>query len=159
MLSYGPPHMTEQKQDDQLKPSYSCSIMIRDVALMTYQKRWTIGRSGARRSGISMLVAHDEDDDDGYICVCVCVCAYIYISHFLNCLMSVALQKAPLNPGSQSTFHDLNIYCGKRNELERVLFTSCGLCFGGYCGQHECLSASLGGVLVVYWLKRWTAES
>ena len=32
--------------------------------------------------------------------------------------------------------------CGKRNELERVLLTSCGLCFGGYCGQYECLSAS-----------------
>ena len=35
-----------------------------------------------------------------------------------------------------------NEYCGKRNELGRVLLTSCGLCFGGYCGQHECLSAS-----------------
>ena len=36
-----------------------------DVALKTCQKRWTIGRSGERGSGISVLAArHDDDDDD-----------------------------------------------------------------------------------------------
>ena len=36
-----------------------------DVALKTCQRRWTIGRSGERGSGISMLAAwHDDDDDD-----------------------------------------------------------------------------------------------
>ena len=32
-----------------------------DVALRAYQKRWTIGRSGERGSGISMLVAWHDD--------------------------------------------------------------------------------------------------
>ena len=36
------------KQDDQLEYTYSNSVRIRDVALRTYQKRWTIGRSGER---------------------------------------------------------------------------------------------------------------
>ena len=38
--------------------------MIRDVALRTCQKRWTIERSGGRGSGISVLVAWYDDDDD-----------------------------------------------------------------------------------------------
>ena len=65
MFSYGPPHMAELKQDDQLEPTYSSYLKIRDVALRTYQKRWTIGRSGERESDISELAArHDDDDDD-----------------------------------------------------------------------------------------------
>ena len=46
MYSYGPPHMAEQKQDDQLEHTYSSYVRIRDVALKTYQRRWTIWRSG-----------------------------------------------------------------------------------------------------------------
>ena len=38
------PHMTEQNQGDQLEPTYSSSVRIRDVALRTCQKQWTIGR-------------------------------------------------------------------------------------------------------------------
>ena len=65
MYSYGPPHMAEQKQDDQLEHTYSSYVRIRDVALKTYQRRWMIGRSGERESGISVLVArHEVDDDD-----------------------------------------------------------------------------------------------
>ena len=64
MFSYGPPHMAEQKQGDQLEPTYSSSVRIRDVALRTCQKRWTIERSGKRGSG-SVLAAQDDDDDDG----------------------------------------------------------------------------------------------
>ena len=57
--------MDEQRQDDQLEPTYSCSVLIRDVALKTCRKRWTIGIGGERGSGISMLIArHDDDDDD-----------------------------------------------------------------------------------------------
>ena len=37
---------------------------IRDVALKTCQRRWTIERSGERGSGISVLAARDNDDDD-----------------------------------------------------------------------------------------------
>ena len=62
MYSYGPPHMTEQKQDDQLEHTYSSYVRIRDVALKTRQKRWTIGRGGERGSGISVLVARHDDD-------------------------------------------------------------------------------------------------
>ena len=50
------PHLAGQKQYDQLEHTYSSS-----VALKTCQKRWTIGRSGERGSGISMLAAlHDR---------------------------------------------------------------------------------------------------
>ena len=58
--------MAKQKQDDQLEHTYSSSVRIRDVvALMTFQSQWTIGRSGKRGSGISVLAArHDDDDED-----------------------------------------------------------------------------------------------
>ena len=38
MFSDGPPNMAEQKQDDQLEPTYSSSVRIQDVALRTYRK-------------------------------------------------------------------------------------------------------------------------
>ena len=61
----GPPHMTKPKQDNQLEHTSSSYVRIRDVALKTRQRRWTIGRSGERGSGKSMLAAqHDDDDDD-----------------------------------------------------------------------------------------------
>ena len=63
MYSYGPPRMAEQKQDDLLETTYSNFVRMRDVALRTCQKRWTIG-SGERGSGISVLAAWDDDDDD-----------------------------------------------------------------------------------------------
>ena len=50
-------HMDEQKQDDQLEHTYNSSVRIRDVALKTCQRRWTIGRNGERGSGISVLAA------------------------------------------------------------------------------------------------------
>ena len=62
---YGPPHMAGQKQDDPLEHTYSSYVRIRDVALRTCQRRWTIGKSGERGSGISVPAArHDDDDDD-----------------------------------------------------------------------------------------------
>ena len=51
------PHMTKQKQDDQLEHTYSSYVRIRDVGR-------TIGRSGERGSGISVLAARHDDDDD-----------------------------------------------------------------------------------------------
>ena len=55
-----------------------CSVRIWDVALKTCQRQWTIGRSGERGSGISVLAAQHDDDD-----VCVCVydwknCFFVY---------------------------------------------------------------------------------
>ena len=65
--SYGPPHMAGQKQDDQLEYTFSSYLRIWDVALKTYQRRWTIERSGERGSGISVVAArHDDDDDDSF---------------------------------------------------------------------------------------------
>ena len=56
MYSYGPPHMAKQKQDDQLEHTYNSYVRIRDVSLKTCQKRWMIGRSGERGSGIQKMV-------------------------------------------------------------------------------------------------------
>ena len=50
------------KQDDQLKHTSSSYVRIRDEALKTFQRRWTIGRSGKRGSGISVPVARYDDD-------------------------------------------------------------------------------------------------
>ena len=38
-------------------------VRIRDVVQKTSQRRWTIGRSGERGSGISVLSARHRDDD------------------------------------------------------------------------------------------------
>ena len=41
------------------------SVPIWDVVLKTCRKQWTIGKDGARGSGISVLIAcHDDRDDD-----------------------------------------------------------------------------------------------
>ena len=76
MISYGPPHVAEQKQDGPLEHTYSSYVRIRDVALNTCQKRWTIGRSDERGSGISVLAArHETDDDVIHIYILDCVLA------------------------------------------------------------------------------------
>ena len=74
VYSCGPPHISNQKQDDQLEHTYSSYVMIRDVTLKTCQRRWMIGRRGERGSGISVLAARHDDEwtiDNIYI--------YIYI--------------------------------------------------------------------------------
>ena len=68
MFSYWPTHMAEQKQGDQLEPTYGSSVRIQDVTPRTCQKQWTIGRSGERGSRISVLeTRHDDDDDDSVL--------------------------------------------------------------------------------------------
>ncbi len=57
-------YMAGQKQDDQLEHIFCSYVRIRDVVLKTCQRRWTIGKSGERGSGISVLVARHDDDDD-----------------------------------------------------------------------------------------------
>ena len=73
-VPYGPPHMARQKLDDQLEHTYSSSVRIRDVALKTCQRRWTIGRSGERGSGISVPAPRHDD-------------IYIYIYTLLESLV------------------------------------------------------------------------
>ena len=52
-----------QKQDDQHEHTFSNYVRIRDVVQKTCQRRWTIGKSGERGSGISVLPARHDDDD------------------------------------------------------------------------------------------------
>ena len=86
MFSYGPPHMAKQKQGNQLKPTYSSSVLIRDVALGTYQKRWTIRGSGKRGSGISVLVARQDDE----------MMMYLHIHYLVQ--EKLTKNKHPLHP-------------------------------------------------------------
>ena len=46
-----------------LEHTYSSYMRIRDLALRTCQRRWTIGRSGERRSRICVLAERHDDDD------------------------------------------------------------------------------------------------
>ena len=57
-------HMDEQKQEDQLEPTYSRSVPIRDVTLKTCRKQLTIGRGGERGSAISVLIARRDCGDE-----------------------------------------------------------------------------------------------
>ena len=65
--SYGPPHMAKQKQDDQPELTYSSYVRTRDVTQKTCRRRWMIGRSGERWSGISVLAARHDDDFFGIV--------------------------------------------------------------------------------------------
>ena len=88
MYSYGPPHMAKQKQDDQLEHTYSNYVRIRDVALKTCQKRWMIGRSGERRSGISVLAARHDDDD---LCYIISEWLFFILPFFVGYILSFGL--------------------------------------------------------------------
>ena len=95
VLLWTPPHMANQKQDDQLKHTYSSYVMIRDVTLKTCQRRWMIGKSGERGSGISVLAArHAAADDD----------------EFLDILGSPYLRKGRMHPFCPSVYIYIYIY-------------------------------------------------
>ena len=64
MCSYEPPHMDEQRLDNQLEPIYNSSVPIQDVAWKICRERWTIGMGEERGSGKSVLVVRYDDDDD-----------------------------------------------------------------------------------------------
>ena len=55
--------MDEQRQDDQLGPTYNSSVPIQDVEMNTYRKWWTIEKGGWRGLGRSILMARHDDDD------------------------------------------------------------------------------------------------
>ena len=72
--------MAVKNQDDQHEHTFSSYVRIQDVVLKTCLGRWTIGRSGERGSGISVLPARHDDIYIYiyiYICVCVCVCVCV----------------------------------------------------------------------------------
>ena len=72
--------MAVQKQDDQHEHTSSSYVRIRDVVLRTCLGRWTIGRSGERGSGISVLPAR-HDDDDIYIYIYMIICILSLLTH------------------------------------------------------------------------------
>ena len=112
------PHMAGQKQDNQLEHTFSSYVNIWDVALKTYQRRWTIGRIGERGSGISMLVAQHNDDDVYiyiyiYVCVCVCVCMCVCVCGWLFFyIKSTAIML-------------LLLLCDKSNHYNHIQFIAC----------------------------------
>ena len=79
-----PRHIAEQKQNDQRERTYSSYVRIRDVALNTCRRRWTIGRRSKRESGISVLAAQHDDDDDDMKAGCLTVEAKYFASYFIN---------------------------------------------------------------------------
>ena len=62
MYFYGPPLRAVQEQDDQHEHTFGNYVRIQDVVLKTCLRRWTIGKSGERGSGISVLPARHDDD-------------------------------------------------------------------------------------------------
>ena len=61
LISNIPLHMDEQRQNDQLEPSYNSSVQIQDVDFKTYRKQWTIEKGGGRGSE----AWHDDNVDYG----------------------------------------------------------------------------------------------
>ena len=78
--------MAVRKQDDQHEHTFSSYVRIRDAVLKTYLGWWTIGRSGERGSGISMLPARYDDDDEDFLTtewsVCITLWEYWAGTHF-----------------------------------------------------------------------------
>ena len=69
--------MAVQKQDDQHEHTFNNYVRIRDVVQKTCLRQWTIGKSGERGSGISVLPArHDDDDDISNICLFIIIIIY-----------------------------------------------------------------------------------
>ena len=66
MYSCGPLHMDQQRQDNQLEPTYSSSVLIWDVTWKTCQKQWTIEKGGEKWSEISVRMTRHDDDDGWY---------------------------------------------------------------------------------------------
>ena len=84
------PHMAVQKLYDQHEHTFSNYVRIRDVVQKTCLRRWTIGKSGERGSGTSLLPArHDDDDDDEFVVVNLRNEYYTNSNHVINCFVFV----------------------------------------------------------------------
>ena len=84
---YGPPHMAKQKQDDQPELTYSRYVRTQDVILKTCRRRWMIGRSGERGSGISVLAAQHDDDDDLIVIIALINSNFYWLSFELSSIL------------------------------------------------------------------------
>ena len=95
-----PLHMDEQTQDDQLEPTYSSSVPIRDVTLKTCQKQWTIKKSGKRGLGISVLMARHDVDRVYQEETCTCKHCKWLAGHHIDSLISMTLTNGNGSNGS-----------------------------------------------------------
>ena len=73
--------MDEQRQNDQLEPTYNSSVPMQDVTLRTCQKQWMIEWGGGRGSEISMLMAQ-HDDYISYIYIYIYIYIWEWSMHF-----------------------------------------------------------------------------
>ena len=106
MYSYGSPHTAAQKQDDQQERTFSSYVRIQVVVLKTYLGRWTIGRSGERGSGISVLPARYDDDDDLKPYNCVQTNDYYQIGIFSQSHIIISVRYEYLQP-----YNNMPIIC------------------------------------------------
>ena len=68
---------------DQHEHTFSNYVRIRDIVQKTCLRRWTIGKSGERGSGISVLPARHDDDDDDFSMILVYFVIFLkIISHY-----------------------------------------------------------------------------
>ena len=126
MYSYGPAHMAMQKQDDQHEHTFSRYVRIWDVVLKTCLGWWTIGRSGERESGISVLPARHDDDISLYIYIYIIIYIYIYISSYIYIYIShhvVLLTQISLTLSHHSSLS--SIASGWSSRLHPVSVQSC----------------------------------
>ena len=91
--------MDDQRQDDELEPTYNSSMPMQDVALKTCRKQWTIEKGRKKGSKISVLMARHDDDDD----MCVYMILYVglycvlmaWILLTLSCYLSLSFLEIP----------------------------------------------------------------
>ena len=123
MYSYGSPHTAAQKQDDQHERTFSSYVRIQVVVLKTYLGRWTIGRSGERGSGISVLPARydDDDDDDIYIYIYIQVLSAVSRLHrnFSYIYIYIYIRKITIESrnSGQNLYYILPVGCVESIEL------------------------------------------
>ena len=111
MYSYEPPHMAKQKEDDQLELTYSSYARTQDETLKTCQRRWIIGRSSERGSGISVLAAQHDDDDDDF--------------HQMSLSKEITWIQVRCTSQSQVVSLILTAYCVVAQSAEVVEYTNC----------------------------------
>ena len=105
----GPLHMDEQRQDDQLEPTYYSSVLIQDVALKTNEKQWMIEKGGGTGSGLSMLMAwRDDDFQDLFKMSCSIFVSFPFII-FFKCFVKVQVVQPYCSTDRASAWN--NFYC------------------------------------------------
>ena len=134
--------MAVQKQDDQFEYTYSSYVRTQDVTLKTCQRRWIIGRSGERGSGISVLTARHYDIYIYiyiyiYMCVCVCVCVCVMSPKNCNltencrsndkcnsnivCILIINCSRSNNNNSNNNNNNNNNSYNNVNNNLQNLL--------------------------------------